>query len=59
MLWLVNVPLLLLHLLMRALAIANVWLSYCGVHATKRVGLMMHLLIVSACVHAHLWVYLR
>ena len=53
LLWFMNLPLLLLHLLMRAVAIAEVWVSYRRIHAAKRVGLMMHLLVVSACLHAY------
>ena len=48
-----NLPLLLLYLLIRAVAIADVWLSYRRVQATKRVGLMMCLPVMIACLHAY------
>ena len=48
-----NLPLLFLHLLMRAAAIADVWLSYPPVQAAKRVGLMMYLPVVIAFLHAY------
>ena len=40
-------------------SLADVWLSYCRVQAAKRVGLMMHLPVVSACLQSYVKVYLR
>ena len=54
-----KLPLLLLHRLMRAVVIADVRLSYCRVQAAKMVGLMMRLPVVSACLHAYIFMVER
>ena len=54
-----NLPLLLLHRLMRAVVIADVRLSYRRVQAAKMVGLMMRLPVVSACLHVYVFMVER
>ena len=54
-----NLPLLLRHGLIRAAVIADVRLSYRRVQAAEMVGLMMRLPVVSACLHAYVFMVER